>query len=92
MSRLLVRAGVFKRGPFHGGLGDITPTTTTEQPAVNLELGRKLDERTALIVAKLEEQEQARKWTLLIGGASALFAAIKLGIVTVGHIKSRGDR
>jgi hypothetical protein len=83
MSRLLVRHGVFNRGPFRGGLGeDVTPAA----PVFDL---AELNARTAAIVKKLEEQDKARKWALMIGGASALFAAVKLGLVTFGHIKSR---
>lgn len=96
MSRLLVRNGVFSRGPFRGGLGDVTPPApTVDSPGVvkdlyaHFDLGKQLDARTATILKKLEDQEQARKWTLIIGGASALFAAVKLGIVTFGHIRSR---
>jgi hypothetical protein len=51
----------------------------------------ELNARTLAIIAKLEEQDKARKWALMIGGASALFAAVKLGLVTFGHIRGRSS-
>lgn len=90
MSRLLVRYGVFSRGPFRGGLGEDTPAAPSAVASM-VDL-TELKSRTDAIIKKLEEQDKARKWALMIGGASALFAAVKLGIVTFGAIRSRsGD-
>lgn len=97
MSRLLVRNGVFGRGPFRGGLGEDQPsaqpvaldTGVVSELQAHFGIGRQIDERTAIILKKLEEQERARKWTLIIGGASALFAAVKLGLVAFPAIRSR---
>lgn len=91
MSRLLVRYGVFHRGPFRGGLGEDTAAPAAPSAAQMVDL-TELKSRTDAIIKKLEEQDKARKWALMIGGASALFAAVKLGIVTFGAIRSRsGD-
>jgi len=94
MSRLLVRNGVFNRGPFRGGLGEDAapasiPASIVDELKQHFSVGKQIDARTTLILAKIEEQDRARKWALVIGGVSALFAAVKLGLVTFGHIKSR---
>jgi hypothetical protein len=98
VSRLVVRGGVFHRGPFRGALGDDAPSapTSIDSPAVvkdlysHFELGQQIDARTALILKKIDEQDRARKWTLIIGGASALFAAVKLGFVAFPHLRRGG--
>jgi hypothetical protein len=56
-------------------------------PAVDSTILQAVSDRTSAILKKIEDQEQYRKWTLIIGGASALFAAVKLGIITFGAIK-----
>jgi hypothetical protein len=84
VSRLVVRHGVFHRNSLRGGLGEDAPSVAV--PVTDL---TELRTRTDRIIEKLEEQNRARKWTLMIGGASALFAAVKLGLVTFGAIKSR---
>jgi hypothetical protein len=85
VSRLVVRHGVFHRNSLRGGLGEDAPASVAV-PVTEL---TELRSRTDRIIEKLEEQNRARKWTLMIGGASALFAAVKLGLVTFGAIKSR---
>ena len=88
MSRLIVRHGVFGRGPFRGGLGeDPAPAPAVVPPAVDSTILQAVSDRTSAILKKIEDQEQYRKWTLIIGGASAVFAAVKLGIITFGAIK-----
>jgi len=76
---------------FRGGIGDdaATPPAAVVPQAVDSTIMGILDERTKLILKRIEEQNEARKWALIIGGASALFAAMKLGIVVVGRHRAR---
>jgi hypothetical protein len=72
---------------FRGGIGDdaATPPPAVVPQAVDSQVVlRALDERTSLILKRIEEQNEARKWALMIGGASALFAFVKLGIIVIG--------
>ena len=71
---------------FRGGIGDdaATPPPAVVPQAVDSQVLRALDERTALILRRIEEQNEARKWALMIGGVSALFAFVKLGIIVIG--------
>ena len=85
MSRLLVRNGSLGGGPFRGGLGEDAPAA----PAADL---AKLDERTRLILQRLDEDAKNRRFALAIGAASALFAAVKLGILAFPHLKARVTR
>lgn len=47
----------------------------------------RIDQRTAAIAQQQVDDAQNRKISLIIGGAAALFAAIKLGIIAVPHIR-----
>lgn len=90
MSRLLVRNGVFASQPFAGGLGEETPASAAEVKATaDLAV---LDERTKEIIRRLEEDAKNRKYALIIGAASALFAAVKLGLVAFQPLRARGDK
>jgi len=89
VSRLLVRHGVFSRGPFVGGLGEDVPAAPSAPSSVDL---AKLDERTTLILKRLEEDAKNRRIALMIAGVSALFAAVKLGVIAFPHIRSRVGR
>lgn len=90
MSRLLVRNGVFAHEPFAGGLGADAPASAAEVAAtVDLAV---LDERTKTIIRKLEEDAKARKYALMIGAASALFAAVKLGLIAFQPLRDRSGR
>lgn len=81
MSRLVVRQGVFQDGPFDGGLGD--------EPVFDM---AQLDKRTKLILDRLEEDAKNRRFALMIAGASALFAAVKLGIIAFPALRARVGR
>ena len=83
MSRLIVRNGVFSRGPFRGALGE------DPAPATDATVLRAISDRTTTIIKKLDDQERTRNWALIIGGTSAVFAAVKLGLIT-WHIKRSG--
>lgn len=74
-SQPLVRGGIF-RGD---SLGDMSDPTLVD--AVN--------QRADQIVQLIDEQNKSRKLALIIAGASALFAAVKLGLVAFPHIKAR---
>ena len=54
-----------------------------EEPAT-LEL---LARRTSEIIRLQHEDAARRRWTLIIAGASALFAAVKLGVIVLPHIR-----
>ncbi len=74
-------------GIFRGGIGDdaATPAPAPVPAAVD----STVLERLVVIQKAIEEQNRARKYALMIAGASALFAAVKLGIIAFPHIKSR---
>jgi hypothetical protein len=82
MSRLRYRGEIFR-----GGIGDdaATPAPAPVPAAVD----STVLERLEVIRKAIEEQNRARKYALMIAGASALFAAVKLGIIAFPHIKSR---
>lgn len=80
-----------RRGLFRGGIGDdaATPAQAPVPDAVDSRILTVFEERTSEIIRRLEDQDRARKWALMIAGASALFAAVKMGIVAFPHIRSR---
>jgi len=77
-------------GIFQGGLGDTAPVAPAPVPqAVDATILTALDKRTTAILKSLDEQNKARRITLVIAAASALFAAVKLGLIAVPHIRSK---
>jgi hypothetical protein len=91
VSRLLVRYGVFDRGPFRGGLGDADgdAAAVLAPPATDSEILVAVDLRTKAIYKQLEADARDRKFALMIAGASALFAAVKLGIIAFPALRAR---
>lgn len=83
--------GAIRGGLFRGGIGDdaATPPAESVPEAVDSPILGVLDQRTATILKRIDDQDRARKWALMIAGASALFAAVKLGIVAFPAIRSR---
>jgi hypothetical protein len=79
---------------FRGGIGDdaATPAPTPVPMATDSTILQRLDDRTKSIVAMIDEQNKNRKIALMIAAASALFAAVKFGIVAFPHIRSRVGR
>jgi hypothetical protein len=96
VSRLLIRRGVFRGGPFRGALGEDTTLTAAAPPVpvavVDSPLIIKIDQQTQAIVRRLDDDVRARKYALMIGAASAVFAAVKLGIIAFPAIRSRVGR
>ena len=90
MSRLLVRNGVFAQAPFAGSLGEAAPASPAEV-AATVDL-TEVNERTKQILAKIEEDARNRRVALMIAGASAIFAAVKLGLIAFPAIRSRIGR
>jgi len=77
-------------GIFQGGLGDTAPVAPAPvPPAVDATILTTLDKRTTAILKSLDEQNKARRLALMIAAASALFAAVKLGLIAVPHIRSK---
>jgi hypothetical protein len=75
---------------FAGALGEDTTLTATPPIAVDYAPAlAKIDAQTQNIVKLIDEQNKARKLALIIAGASALFAAVKLGVIAFPHIKAR---
>ena len=71
---------------------DTTLTETLSQPtppAVDSSILEALNKRTEEIIKRMDEDERHRKYALIIGGISALFAAVKLGFVAFPIIRSR---
>jgi hypothetical protein len=48
-----------------------------------------IDQRTKVMSKQLEDDARARKFALMIAGASALFAAVKLGIIAFPALRAR---
>jgi hypothetical protein len=67
---------VFSRGLFSGVLGDEATLPSPESAEL-----AKLREQTEMILKKLEDDARKRQFALAIAAASALFAAVKLGII-----------
>lgn len=76
---------------FAGALGE--DTTLTEAPPTQqtdyMPILSKVDAQTQKITALIEDQNKNRRISLMIAGVSALFAAVKLGIIAFPHIKAR---
>lgn len=88
---LASRQGVFRGGMFRGGIGD--DAATAPQAAVPIAVDSTIlsavDVRTQAIQKQLDDQDRQRKLALIIAGVSALFAAVKLGIIAFPHIKEK---
>lgn len=70
-------------------------TTLTEAPPAAPDFAAMFAELTkqqARIQAQLDEDAKNRRIALVIAGASALFAAVKLGIIAFPHLRSRVSR
>ena len=81
---------------FAGSLGEDT-TLTAPAPAIPdftslMTSITKLSSQQADITRRLEEDARNRRIALYIGAASALFAAVKLGIIAFPHLKARVTR
>lgn len=74
--------------PFAGALGE----DVTIQSAPFIEKLAILDDRTKLMLQRLEEDAKARRLALVIGAVSALFAAAKLGIIAFPALRARAGR
>lgn len=80
---------------FAGALGE--DTTLTEAPPTQpvqvqtdyMPILSKVDAQTQKITALIEDQNKSRRISLVIAGVSALFAAVKLGIIAFPHIRGR---
>lgn len=68
-------------------LGD--DTTLTDKPPDFAAMFAELSKQQAKIQAQLDEDAKNRRIALVIAGASALFAAVKLGIIAFPHLRSR---
>ncbi len=66
-------------GDYIRDLGDDPPPATLES----------ISKQTAEIIERQKEAENARKWSVIIAAASALFAAVKLGIIAIPHLRRR---
>jgi hypothetical protein len=61
---------------------------TTGSP-VAIEVLTRLDERTKLIEEGQKRAERRWKWQTVAAVAGAVFAAVRLGIIAVPHIRER---
>lgn len=93
-----MRRGVFAGGPFRGGMGDELAQSAPADTAAAIAAAdatvdlTKLDERTKVILARLDEDAKNRRLALYVGAVSALFAAVKLGIIAFPALKSKIGR
>jgi hypothetical protein len=81
------RADAFAPTPAYRivGMGaDETPPATVETDQVVL---ARVDKTSAALLQWTKDEDRRRKWTLVIAGASALFAAVKLGFIAIPHIR-----
>lgn len=74
---------------FSGVLGDDTTLTDEPAPPVTAEDFAALSKRTEEILRKIDEDAKNRKIALIIGGASALFAAVKLGLIAFPILRAK---
>ena len=73
---------------YHRTIGDDTTLTPTA-PVVDAQYLEALNKRTQEIMKRLDDDAKARKYALMIGAASALFAAVKLGLIAFPAIRAR---
>lgn len=75
---------------FAGALGEDTTLTSTPPDLASLMSSiDKLAAQQSAMSKQLEEDARNRRIALYIGAASALFAAVKLGIIAFPHLKAR---
>lgn len=67
-------------------------TTLTETPPDFTAMFTQIVKQQEKIQAQLDEDAKNRRIALVIAGASALFAAVKLGIIAFPHLRSRVSR
>jgi hypothetical protein len=82
------RAHVLSGRLFAGALGEDN-TLTAAPPVVTPDAIEVLNKRTLDILKRLDDDAKARKYALMIGAASALFAAVKLGLIAFPAIRAR---
>lgn len=64
------------------------PTTAlSADEAAGTDLLTAIDKRTLAMQKAQQDADRWRKWSTIIGAASALFAAGKLGIIAIPHIR-----
>ncbi len=68
---------------------DGTPEVEAPPPAIDSAILESLNKRTDEILKRLDEDEKHKRIALIIGAASALFAAVKLGFVAFPILRSR---
>jgi hypothetical protein len=79
-----------RRHVFSGPLGDDTTLSPSDPvPPPSAEDFAVLNKRTDEILKRLDEDAKARKYALMIGAASALFAAVKLGLIAFPILRSK---
>ncbi len=52
----------------------------------------ELDQRTKTILAKQEAAETWRKWQAIVAVFGSVFAAVRLGIIALPHVRERVKR
>jgi hypothetical protein len=76
---------------YHRSLGADDAAAVPAAPAPSADPMVLLEERQREILRVLQESEDRRKWSLLIGVAGAIFAAFRLGIVALPEIRRRRE-
>jgi len=60
-----------------------------QDETIGTPLYKLLDERTADIIRRQKEEESRRKWTLALTIGGLFFAAARLGIIAIPHLRRR---
>lgn len=60
-----------------------------DETAPETDVLTRIDERTAQIVQWQKDEDTRRKWTMLFTVGGALFAAVRLGIIAIPHLRRR---
>lgn len=65
---------------------------STDQEVELLTSQQSLSKQIDQLLELQKREESMRKWTLIIGGLGALFAAVRLGVIALPRLQQRRQR
>ena len=60
-----------------------------EGAPIALEMLTRVDQRTKALIEGQARQERRWKWQTVVGVAGAIFAAVRLGVIAIPHVRAR---
>jgi hypothetical protein len=63
--------------------------TGATEPTLSSAQEKMLLDRVNEIILRQKQEESRRRWTLLIAGIGAVFAAVRLGVIVVPKVRAR---